>query len=386
MISHLTEDQITRWFVGQATAAERQHVHQCRTCNGKVDRFQNTLGLFQAAVSNRVERTFGAPPTTNMIVQTHTAAGQFVFGSVVEQPSLLVSLKQAVADFLYPPKTETTVAPVDVQDIWSKRDSRVPQWMSVALHAAIVALLMIPAAMPNVLLPVATSVTMLIPTAPLLLPPGQGRTEGGGGGGGGMRTPTPPSKGLPPRGADQQLLPPMIEAKNFAPDLIVEPTIVAPALANLPQFSFITIGDPNGVAGPPSAGPGSLGGIGTGKGPGVGPGTGPGVGVGHDGGFGGDGPEVYGLVGGITPPVILVKTMPEYSEDGRKGRIQGSVDLLAVVNPDGSVRLERVEKSLGYGLDQKAIEAVQNWKFSPATKDGKPVAMRVRVTVNFSLR
>lgn len=384
MISHLTEDQITRWFVGQATAAERQHVHQCRACNGKVDRFQNTLGLFQAAVSNRVDRTFGVPPTTNMIVQTHTSAGQFVFGSVVEQPSLLVSLKQAVADFLYPPKTETTVAPVDVQEIWSKSNARFPQWMSVALHAAIVGVLMIPAAVPNLLVPTTTSVTMLTPTAPLLLPHGADRAAGGGGGGG-MRTPTPPSKGIPPRGADRQLLPPMVEAKNLAPDLIVEPTLVAPALANLPQFSFLTIGDPNGVAGPPSAGPGSGGGIGPGKGPGVGRGRGPGFDEGEGGNAGG-GPYVYGIDGGITSPVLVTQAMPDYSEDGRKGRIQGTVELLAVVNADGSVTLDRVTKSLGYGLDQKAIEAVMKWKFRPGTKDGKPVAVRMSIAVNFTIR
>jgi protein TonB len=349
MIRHLTEDQITRWFVGQATAAERQHVHQCDTCTSQVDRFKNTLGLFQAAIADRVERTFEAPPTTSMIVEAHAAPSLFVFDNLVEAPSF-------------------------------------PKWLSVALHAAIVGVLMIPAALPNVLLPVATSVTMLIPSAPLLLPPGQGRTEGGGGGGGGMRTPTPPSKGIPPRGTDRQLLPPMVEAKNLAPDLVIEPTIIAPALANLPQFSFITIGDPNGVAGPPSAGPGRGGGIGDGIGPGVGGGTGPGAGVGHDGGAGGNGPEVYGLVGGVTAPRVLTQIMPEYSDDARKGRIQGTVELLAIVNADGSVTLERVAKSLGYGLDQKAIDAVLKWKFRPGTKDGKPVAVLMRIGVNFTLR
>jgi protein TonB len=382
MIRHLTEDQITKWFIGQSSTAERQHVHQCGACAGKVTRFENTLGLFQNAVSDRVERTFGAPPSMSTIVQTHTSAGQAVFGNFVEPPSLLVSLKRAVADFLYPPKTETTATPVDVKSIWSKRDSVFPQWMSVALHAAFVGVLIIPAAASNLILPTATTVTMLVPTAPLLLPAGRA----GGGGGGGMRTPTPPSKGVPPRGADKQLLPPMVEVKNLAPELIVEPTIIAPALAHLPQFSLLTIGDPNGVAGPPSAGPGRGGGIGTGVGPGVGPGEGPGLGDGRGGNFGGGGPEIYGIGGSVTAPRVRQEVLPEYSDEARKGRIQGTVELMAIVNADGTLSFESVVKALGFGLDQKAIEAVKKWKFFPATKDGKPVATRVNISVNFTLR
>jgi protein TonB len=383
MIRHLSEDQITKWFAGQPTTAERQHVHQCGTCAGKVHRFQSTLGLFQSAVSDRVERTFGAPPSMTAIVHAHTSAGQAVFGNFVEPPSLLVSLKRAVADLLYPPKTETTATPVDVPSIWSKRNSVFPHWMSVALHAAFVGVLIIPAAASNILLPTATTVTMLVPTAPLLLPAGNAGRAGGGGGGG-MQTPTPPSKGVPPRGADRQLLPPMVEAKNLAPELIIEPTIIAPSLAHLPQFSFITIGDPNGVNGPPSAGPGTGGGIGKGDGTGVGDGQGPGAFDGQGGNAGG-GPYVYGIGGGVTSPTVLSKVLPEYSDDARRGRIQGTIELIAVVNADGTLTFESVSKALGFGLEQKAIEAVKKWKFKPATKDGKPVATRVNITVNFTL-
>ena len=77
---------------------------------------------------------------------------------------------------------------------------------------------------------------------------------------------------------------------------------------------------------------------------------------------------------------------PEYSDDGRKGRIQGVVELLIVVKADGTVDFQNVRKALGYGLDQKAIEAVRRWKFLPGKKDGIPVATLVSVSVNFSLR
>src|SRR6185436_13217114 len=99
---------------------------------------------------------------------------------------------------------------------------------------------------------------------------------GQGGGGGGMRRPTPASIGVLPRFADKQLVPPDPEPpKNPRPELIVEPTIVAPELASLRQVPLLNIGDPNGVMGPPSGGPGKNGGIGAGEDGGVGDRTGP---------------------------------------------------------------------------------------------------------------
>jgi TonB family protein len=380
MIRHLTEDQIARWFAGQPTATERQHVQECRTCAGEVDSLGATLSLFQSAVIDRATRTFAAPPTMSALVQKHTSAGQIVFGNFVEPPSLLVSLKRAIADALHPPKVETTATPIDVPPIWTNRRSRVSQGLSVAVHAAIIGLLLIPAAASNLILPTITSITMLTPPPPLLLPPVQGRS--GGGGGGGLKTPTPPSKGEPPRGADKQILPPAVEIKNLAPELIVEPTIVAPQLAQV-QLPIMQFGDPNGVVGPPSAGPGSGGGIGTGRGTGVGSGKGAGLGPGEGGGVGGG---VFSVGGGVSQPQPTFMPTPEYSDDGRKGRIQGTVELLIIVKTDGTVDFQNVRKSLGYGLDQKAIEAVRKWKFLPGKKDGVSVATLVSVSVNFSLR
>ena len=305
-----------------------------------------------------------------------------VFGNFVDPPSLLVSLKRAIADLLYPPRVETTAARVEVAPIWSESKSRLSQILSVAMHAAVILLLILPAAVPALILPPPRFVAMLTPPPPLVLP-AAGQSSGGGGGG--MKAPRPASKGELPRGADKQLLPPMVEAKNLAPNLIVEPTIVAPQLANLPQFSFLTIGDPNGVAGPPSPGPGIGGGIGNGTGPGVGNGKGPGAGDGEGGGTGG-GPYNIGIGGGITPPTVIYQPPPEYSDDARKARIQGTVEILGYVNADGTLRVDSVRRGLGFGLDQKAIEAVLKWKFKPATQNGKPIAMPVLISVNFTIR
>ena len=380
MIRHLTEDQITRWFAGQPTAVERQHVLECRACTSEVERFGSTLSLFQSAVSDRAERNFPAPANMTAIVQTHTSAGQIVFGNMVEPPSLLVSLKRAIADALYPPKIETTATPIEVQPIWTNTRSRLSQAMSVGLHVGVIGLLLIPAAAANFILPTVTSITMLAPPPPLLLPPAQDHS--GGGGGGGLQTPTPPSKGEPPRGADKQILPPTVEIKNLAPELIVEPTIVAPQLAQV-QLPIMQFGDPNGVVGPPSAGTGTGGGIGTGRGTGVGGGRGAGLGPGEGGGFGGG---VFSVGGGVSAPTITYQILPEYSDDGRKGRIQGTVELLIVVKANGEVDFQNVQKALGYGLDQRAIDAVKKWKFLPGKKDGASVATLVVVSVNFTLR
>ena len=277
---------------------------------------------------------------------------------------------------------QMTATPIEVEDLWSKDKSGLARLLSVGLHAVLITAVVIPAYLVfrNPAL-TTTSVTMLHQPLVLKLPKMDGKS--GGGGGGGRKALTPPSKGQIPRGADKQIVPPMVEAKNLAPKLAVETTVLAPQLANIVPNPNLMFGDPNGVTGPLSAGPGTGGGIGTGTGTGVGPGRGGGVGPGEGGGFGGG---VFNVGGGVSEPVLLTQTQPEYSDDGRKARVQGTVELLIIVNPDGTVKFDNVRKSLGYGLDQKAIEAVKKWKFAAGKKDGKAVPTYVSVLVNFSLR
>jgi TonB family protein len=85
------------------------------------------------------------------------------------------------------------------------------------------------------------------------------------------------------------------------------------------------------------------------------------------------------------PPVLLFKKEPEYSEAARNAKYQGTVVLNVEVDDSGKVQDCRVTRSLGLGLDEKAIEAVQQWRFRPATKDGKPIAARTVVEVSFRL-
>ncbi len=96
--------------------------------------------------------------------------------------------------------------------------------------------------------------------------------------------------------------------------------------------------------------------------------------------------RVYPVGGDITAPRLISKVEPEYTQEARDAHIQGEVALYVEVWPDGGARNIRVEKSLDAGLDQKAIEAVRQWRFEPATKDGERVPVGATVVVNFRLR
>jgi len=84
-------------------------------------------------------------------------------------------------------------------------------------------------------------------------------------------------------------------------------------------------------------------------------------------------------------PVITSKIDPEYSEQARKAKYSGTVTLDVGVDAEGRVTSLRVIKSLGMGLDEKAMEAVTKWKFQPGTQDGKPIPMQTRIEVIFRL-
>jgi periplasmic protein TonB len=204
----------------------------------------------------------------------------------------------------------------------------------------------------------------------------------GGGGGGGDRSPLPASKGRLPKASLRQFTPPMAVVNNPNPKLTMEPSIIAPPDVNLPQVNMAQYGDPLAKIGPPSNGTGSGGGIGSGSGGGVGSGKGGGFGPGEGGGVGGG---VYRVGGGVTSPTLLYKKEPEYSEEARKAKYQGTVLLYVEVDASGKATNIKVQRSLGLGLDEKAIEAVRQWKFKPGYKDGKPVVVAATIEVNFRL-
>ena len=228
-----------------------------------------------------------------------------------------------------------------------------------------------------------TEIVTYVPTdnIPTLQP---AKTQSGGGGGGGDRDKFQAPKGKLPKFDMQPLTPPAMVVRNDHPKLVAEPAVAVPPQVKIAVNNLPNLGDPMShlPSGPPSNGTGSGGGIGSGSGGGVGVGTGPGVGEGRGGGTGGG---IFRVGGGVSAPRGVYTPDPEYSEEARKAKYQGTCVLWLIVGPDGKPRDIRVARNLGMGLDEKAIEAVKNWRFEPAMKDGKPVAVQINVEVSFRL-
>lgn len=206
-----------------------------------------------------------------------------------------------------------------------------------------------------------------------------------GGGGGGDHDRLPATKGRLPKLAMQQITPPTIVVRNEHPKLAVEPSVVVPPQVRLAENHMPNLGTPTPApmpAAPPSNGIGSGGGIGSGAGGGVGVGHGPGVGSGSGGGIGGG---VFKVGGGISAPQAISTPDPVYTDEARNAKTQGICVLWLIVDDQGHPRDLRVIHGLGHGLDAKAIEAVKQWRFQPATKDGQPVNVQISVQVEFRL-
>jgi periplasmic protein TonB len=206
-----------------------------------------------------------------------------------------------------------------------------------------------------------------------------------GGGGGGDRDHIQAPKGRLPKLAMEQITPPQIIVRNEHPKLAVEPTVVVPPQVHMAENHMPNLGVPSAApmpSVPPSNGIGSGGGIGAGSGGGVGVGHGPGVGAGSGGGIGGG---VFKVGGGISAPQAISTPDPEYTEQARNAKTQGTCILWLIVDDQGRPRDIRVVRGLGFGLDAKAVEAVKQWRFEPAMKDGHPVNVQISVEVGFKL-
>jgi periplasmic protein TonB len=222
---------------------------------------------------------------------------------------------------------------------------------------------------------------------------------GGGGGGGGLQQPAPPPKAMregtrkisspvPLRKEPKPIVPapvrpqprqePPKELKAEPLPVVVAPIIAAPAD---PRTRIGVLEQTPAQA--DSHGPGKGGGAGSGTGTGLGSGDGGGVGPGSGGGTGG-GP--YRPGSGIDAPRLLREVRADYTEEARQRGISGEVEMEIVVRRDGSVGDVRIIKGLGGGLNERATQAVRQWRFAPATRLGSPVDVIVEVGVEFRLR
>ncbi|HWZ83910.1 MAG TPA: energy transducer TonB [Terriglobales bacterium] len=305
----------------------------------------------------------------------------------LDQP-LYKHLFRGLDEFLFPkklPPLVLTSKPVPVRDIWGFYNYKSRgAFGSTLVHVIAVAIIIgvawwgrrvVEQIKPN------QTIELIAPDSIPALQPS--KTLSGGGGGGGDRDKLLASKGRLPKKSMDQFTPPTVVVRNEHPLLPKEATIVIPPEVKLAQLAMPNLGDPlSHVPGPPSNGVGSGAGIGSGSGGGVGVGTGPGFGEGRGGGTGGG---VFRVGGGVAAPKLVYDPEPEYSEEARKAKYQGTCGLSVVVGPDGLAHDIRVTNTLGLGLDEKAIEAVRKWRFEPAIKDGKPVSVLISVQVNFRL-
>jgi TonB family protein len=219
---------------------------------------------------------------------------------------------------------------------------------------------------------------------------------GGGGGGGGLRQRQAPPKAMREgRRAISSPVPERREPKPIEPaptppepkpvplkaeplPIVVAPIVVAPADPRTRAGVF-----QESTAETDSRGSGKGGGVGAGTGTGIGEGTGSGIGPGSGGGTGG-GP--YRPGSGISPPRLLKEVRADYTEEARLRGLNGEVVMEIVVRRDGSVGEVRILQGLGGGLNERAAQAVRQWRFSPAERQGVAVDVIVEVAVEFKLR
>lgn len=305
----------------------------------------------------------------------------------VDQP-LWRSLVADFRDLLFPeklPPLQLQSKPAPVRDIWGDYDYRKSGWAGPSVHATVFVAIVgfylgggkvVQARHPEAVVVIPTDISDYLPLS------NKKNDTIGGGGGGGDRDKLAAPKGKLPKLAMEQFTPPAVIIRNENPKLAVEPSVVIPPQVKLPPANLPNFGDPMAQVGPLSNGTGSGGGIGSGSGGGVGSGEGPGVGPGRGGGIGGG---VFRVGGGVSAPRVVYDPSPEYTEEARKAKYEGTVVLSIIVGLDGRPRDLRIVRSLGLGLDEKAMEAVRNWKFEPARKSGQAVAVQVNVEVEFRL-
>ena len=221
---------------------------------------------------------------------------------------------------------------------------------------------------------------------------------GGGGGGGGLRQKTPPPRAqrkgkssldspVPVRKAPKPIeAAPKPEPPPPPPEVKPEP--LPPVVAPVATVAANEIDRPGVIDEPApkeseSRGPGVGGGVGSGTGTGLGKGDGSGIGEGSGGGMGG-GP--YRPGSGVMPPRVIREVKAAYTEEARLRNLEGEVVLEIVVRRDGSVSDVKLVSGLPSGLNERAIAAVRQWRFAPATRLGQPVDVIVEVAVEFKLR
>ena len=323
--------------------------------------------------------TLLTPPETESefdVSRPNLPAGLAPQWSEIKEEGVFTSLVSSVRDAFFPeklPPLELRSKPIPVVDRMAFKRSPTSTAIAVVLHAVVIGLIAwllykgVKMAAPQV----AHVITPLdLPVTPPKAPP-KAQAMGGGGG---SKGPTPVVKGHLPKFEPQPIVPPLPPPPQ-QPKIAVEPSINVQKDLKMATNNLPNIGVPNSpVVGPMSGGGGSGGGLGSGNGNGLGPGSG-----------GNTGGGVYKIGGGVSAPVVIFSVEPEFSEEARKAKVAGNVLVSIIVDASGHPQHVRVIRGIGMGLDEKAVEAVRQYRFKPAMMNGKPVAVEVNFDVNFQI-
>ena len=310
-----------------------------------------------------------------------------LLGKAFEEKSVFADLFENVHDLFFPtklPPLELTSTPIPVADPMAVKRNPASVAISAVVNLGILALLLF--AFRN---QIATVVKPLItsnvdvnirPWQPKAPKPG----ATGGGGGGGSHDIVEAIKGRTPKIAPQPIVQPQVQTVEkpkiaIEPAITVQPNIKLPDNPTLPNIGVLT--SHNNVV--LSNGQGSNG-IGTGKGGGDGSGDGRGFGPGSGQNVGGG---LYKVGNGVSEPKVVFSVEAEFSDEARRAKYEGTVVISLIVDAQGNPQNVHVSRSLGMGLDEKAIEAVRQYKFKPAVegKSGKAVPVPIMVEVRFRL-
>jgi TonB family protein len=306
-------------------------------------------------------------------------------GKAFEEKPIWVGLWESIRDVFFPiklPPLQLTSTPVPVPDRMAVKPN--PWAIGISSTVNIVILLIIlffvgrkivEVVKPSLL---AVNIDVGDYNAP------KAKNQIGGGGGGGDRSIIEANKGKLPKIMKDPVTPPQ-------PQTIEHPKLPEPAaidvqkdirLPDNPDMPLIGMKTSTNVT-LASAGTGNGGGMGTGNGGGLGPGSGIGYGPGSGWNTGGGLAQIGGRV---SAPVLIHSVEAEFSDEARRAKYQGVCLISLIVDTQGNPQNIRVTRALGMGLDEKAIEAIRQYKFKPAMKDGKtPVPVMITVEVNFRL-
>ncbi len=290
---------------------------------------------------------------------------------IIQEEGTLASLWSSVRDVFFPvklPPLQLESQPIAVVDRMKVKRDPTSTAIAVVLHGLVILLIAFLLAKNIKFAAPAKQVVVTDVTMPPMAPV---KTQAMGGGGGQHDT-TPVTKGTPPKFADTQIVPPKAPPLE-PPKINIQPTIEVQKdvhmASSIPQI---------GVANSPLVGMSMGNGHGTGLGSGDGSGLGPG-----SGGNTGGGPRRIG--GGVSAPVVIYSVEPEFSEEARKAKVAGNVLVGLWIDEKGMPSHVHVVRGIGMGLDEKAIEAVKQWRFKPAMENGKPVLVELNIEVNFQI-